>query len=569
MATSDARTLATLLADLDDETLAALLETRTIAPTAALSDLYDLAEALLEAASVARGLERLPRSDVAALDGAVTDATPSGPALERLQSLALVDGDGRPYAAVVAAYAANARGHESAEHSADADEPEPAEHAAERAFTAVASLADVLQASLATPLGRIGSGALGAADRRRLVDLGAVDEPETADLFVEIAELAGLLAPHDRQIRTTVAGRDWLSTSTADRWCTVAGALRAALPPGLRTADGGWPPVSEWPGAHPFDPAWPKAAARWRKLFERWAIVGAAGTPSPWAEGLAIGAHADAGALRALLPPEVDRVFLQNDLTAIAPGPLAPEIDLRLRRMARRESRAQASTFRFTAETIADALTAGETAASLRVFLQQISLTGIPQPLAYEIDRCAERHGGVRIGVDPTGRTHITGLADLIAAIAVDQSLRPLGFVRDGDDLVTRSSPETAFWMLADARYPVIALGPEGAPRTVAREVISYPAPVQNTLDAYAALIARLRSARGTDSDAVWLGRELEQAVRDRAVVTVEVSLPDGTGRELTMELTGIGGGRLRGLDRGADVERTLPIASIRSIRPV
>lgn len=569
MATSDARTLATLLADLDDETLAALLETRAIAPSAALGDLYDLAEALLETTSVIRGLERLPRPDVTALDEAMADAVPSGPARARLQSFALVDDGGRPYAAVAAAYATTARTLESTEHVPDADEPEPAAHAAERAFTAVASLADVLQASLATPLGRIGSGALGAADRRRLVDLGAVDDPDAADLFVEIAERTGLLAPHDRQIRTTVVGRDWLSTSTADRWCAVAEALRAALPPGLRTADGGWSPVSEWRGAHPLDPAWPKTAARWRELLERWAIVGATGTPSPWAEGLAIGAHADADALRALLPPEVDRVFLQNDLTAIAPGPLAPEIDLRLRRMARRESRAQASTFRFTAETIADALTAGETAASLRVFLQQISLTGIPQPLAYEIDRSADRHGGVRIGVDRAGHTRITGLADLIAAIAVDQSLRPLGFSRDGDGLVTRSSPETAFWMLADARYPVVALDPEGAPRTVARQVISYPAPVQGTLDAYAALIARLRGARGTDSDAVWLGRELEQAVRDRAVVTVEVRLPDGTGRELTMELTGIGGGRLRGLDRGADVERTLPISSIRSIRPV
>jgi hypothetical protein len=50
-------------------------------------------------------------------------------------------------------------------------------------------------------------------------------------------------------------------------------------------------------------------------------------------------------------------------------------------------------------------------------------------------------------------------------------------------------------------------------------------------------------------------------------VIEVEVRLPDGTSRAFLLEATGLGGGRLRGLDRGADVERTLPLTSIASIR--
>jgi hypothetical protein len=51
--------------------------------------------------------------------------------------------------------------------------------------------------------------------------------------------------------------------------------------------------------------------------------------------------------------------------------------------------------------------------------------------------------------------------------------------------------------------------------------------------------------------------------VRARATIVVAVRLPDGTEREFTIEATGLGGGRLRGLDRTVDVERTLPVSSI------
>ena len=52
-----------------------------------------------------------------------------------------------------------------------------------------------------------------------------------------------------------------------------------------------------------------------------------------------------------------------------------------------------------------------------------------------------------------------------------------------------------------------------------------------------------------------------------RSIVVV-VRMPDGSERSLTLEASGLGGGRLRGRDRGADVERTLPVSSIVSVRP-
>jgi hypothetical protein len=58
----------------------------------------------------------------------------------------------------------------------------------------------------------------------------------------------------------------------------------------------------------------------------------------------------------------------------------------------------------------------------------------------------------------------------------------------------------------------------------------------------YAALIARLREAREGNADAAWLERELEHAAKQRAVLAVEVAMPDGTARELVLEVTGFGG---------------------------
>uniref|UniRef100_UPI0025EC18C3 helicase-associated domain-containing protein n=1 Tax=uncultured Microbacterium sp. TaxID=191216 RepID=UPI0025EC18C3 len=304
----------------------------------------------------------------------------------------------------------------------------------------------------------------------------------------------------------------------------------------------------------------------WIRRLVRWGLLDAAGHVTPWAEPLSHGGEADTSALRELLPPEVDRVYLQNDLTAIAPGPLAPHLDVRLRTMAARESRAQASSYRFSAATIGAAITAGETAESLREFLTSISLTGLPQPLAYVIERTSAEHGRVRVSIEPeTQLTRVrTDDETLLRSMEVDQSLRSIALTRtDDDQLVSHVSADVVFWALSDAHYPAVAVDAEGNPRALERaKLATDAAPSVDPLDTYGPLLERLRAGAG-DSDAAWLERELDQAVRARAVVDVTVRLPDGTARVFRLEATGLGGGRLRGRDRGADVERTLPLSHI------
>ncbi len=574
MVAPDGRDFATWLAAADDRALARLLAERKVAPTAGWTDFFDAADALQDPVVLVRSLATLTRGEAEALAAAVEDGTPIPPdSRESLGRHGLIAPDGLPYGGVAAAWMPIPPASESPETVTAGIEDAAAETddaTAERAFTASTSLADILQLVLTMPLARIGSGALGAVDRRRLVDSGAVTDGTTADELLAIAERTGLVQAEGKRWLATELGLDWLHTGTVHRWNRVAEALRASLPSALKTESGGWIAPATWRSEYPLDASWPDEAERLRRLFRRWALIGNDGEPPSWADGLSRGAHADESRLQAMLPHEVDRVFLQNDLTAIAPGPLEPHLDMRLRSMAHRESRAQASTYRFSAETIDAAVTAGETAESLREFLSALSMTGLPQPLAYEIDRATVRHGRIRVGADPTGRTVITSDDDaLLDTIAVDQALRPLGIVPDGETLATRINAETTFWALADARYPVVAVDGAGSPRVLQRHRLAAPATLEaDPEQVYAPLLERLHSAHDDDADGAWLMRELDQAVRARAYVTVVVRLPDASERTFTLEATGLGGGRLRGRDRAADVERTLPVSHIVSVRP-
>ncbi|SFS17364.1 Helicase conserved C-terminal domain-containing protein [Microbacterium sp. cf046] len=569
---SDERALAIRLATIDDDALARTFAQRGVIPSANWHDFFDAAAGLLDPASVERAVARLPRSALVSLAAAVDGAPLAAADLEVLQPLALANDDAAPYGAVSARVRAVATTRPDAFEAETTSPPvvpatdTDAAAAAERAFTTVGALADVLLAGLHTPLSRTGTGAVSAVDRRRLTDAGALGSAEDIDDLVAAAEAADLVTPLGREWVVTDAGMQWLEATTTHRWAIVAEGLRGALPPGLRTEDGGFRPLASWPDAYPLHTEWTDRAARLQRIAEAWGLLTHAGTEPEWTASLRAGGAPDTEKLAVHLPAEIDRVYLQADLTAIAPGPLAPALDLRLRTIATRESRAQASTYRFSTDSLGGGMTEGETADSIREFLRGISLTGIPQPLDYLVESTAARHGLIRVRTDDgTGRTRLeaTDLA-LRETILVDQALRPLGFVRDGHELTSRVTRDAVYWSLADARYPVVALDESGAPESLHRRAKAADSTAHiEPRDTYARLIAALRAGHETDADAAWLGRELEQAVRNKSVIVVVVKMPDGSERSLTLEASGLGGGRLRGRDKAADVERTLPVSSI------
>ena len=562
---SSARPLAVHLAASSDEELDALLRARGARADATWNDFFDAAEWLLDPGSVERALSTLTRSEAATLLS-VAAGEGAGPHRSALVALALLDADGRVPAAVASVMSARA----AVTATTGAPPPPAADaesaRAAERASATVSGIADLLLTARRTPLTLVASGALSAGERRRLSDAGL--EGEIVDELRALAGMAGLAVSDERVLLLTRAADTWLSASFAQRWSTLVSAFRDTLPRGIRDGDG-WLPLADWDGAHPWDSAWPARSTDLRAQALLLGLLTPAGTEPVWTTAVREGRPVDASSLGALLPSEVDRVFLQNDLTAIAPGPLQPALDNRLRAMSEHDS-AQASSYRFTAESIAHALVEGETEQSITAFLAGVSLTGIPQPLTYLIAQAASRHGLVRVALYDGGGTRVTSAdAALLAAIEVDRGLRPLGLMREDDALITRVGAETVAWALSDGRYPATLVDADGNPVPAHRRRPVSGAGAGTVEVSYAPLIARLREHQRTDSDAAWLDRELDAAVRNRAVLRVEVAMPDGSSRELLLEASGLGGGRLRGRDRAADVERTLPVRSILSVQIV
>ncbi|WP_433674589.1 helicase-associated domain-containing protein [Microbacterium gorillae] len=552
----DARGLAGALAALSDTELRAVLLERGASPTASWRDPFDAAEALLEPASVRAALTTLTAAEAADLSSAVRHGTPATDGTGRLEALALVAA-GVPYPSVA----------DVVRSLPDVPVPNPTSAiardspaAAEHAFTAAGQLADLLLASYVRPLTVIGTGSIAAGDRKRLVEDGLVRDPDDIDDLVWIAGAAGLLRLVEREWLVSRFAAEWLRASTAERWAHLARTFRDRLPAGLRR-DSRWALPEDWEHAYPWNPDWDAKTWSYRAVLLG-LIDSETLLPTPWAQS---DDDASQELLAGHLPHEVDRVYLQNDLSVIAPGPLAPALDIRLRSAADRESHAQASTYRFTPDSLQRALAQGETEESLRDFLTGLSLTGIPQPLSYLITETARRHGTITVGADPvSGRTRVrVGSVALRDTLSIDQTLRPLGLLRDGDDLISRVGRDSVARALAEAHYPVAVVNSAGEPEPLQAGRLA-PEDATDTLPPdLDPLVARLHSADAEDLEAAWMQRELEAAVHARALLHVTVSLPDGAERTFTLEASGIGGGRLRGLDRAADVERVLPISHI------
>lgn len=153
------------------------------------------------------------------------------------------------------------------------------------------------------------------------------------------------------------------------------------------------------------------AALQWRhpqwSLFDAIALdvmteaawLGITAQEAMTSQGRALLAGADVAAvLDPLLPPPVDHILIQADLTAIAPGPLEHELASRLAEVADVDSRGGATVYRFSGDSVRRGLDSGRTASEIKEFLAEASRTPVPQALDYLIDDVARRFGVLRVG---------------------------------------------------------------------------------------------------------------------------------------------------------------------------
>lgn len=316
------------------------------------------------------------------------------------------------------------------------------------------------------PAGVLRSGGIGIREHRRLARAAHVDQP-TAAVLLEIAlaaELIGIAGDGEHWLPTRMLDV-WLDQPLADRWATLARAwLAATRQPGLAGRRDGTgrtlAPLSPdlvrhgAPGARRavLDPltstrageSWsgeellalvtwtaprrgPEFGLAARGALDEARLLGVIASDALTGPGRALltGAADLERVVAAVLPPLIDHILVQPDLSAVAPGPLEPELSRSLSFVADIESSGGATVYRITDASLRRSLDAGWSAQDLHSFFARHSRTQVPQTLTYLIDDIARRHGGLRVGA---ASTYLRSDDEtLIAQVTTDRRLADFG----------------------------------------------------------------------------------------------------------------------------------------------
>ncbi len=535
-----------------------------------LRDWFDVADALLTTTSIDRGLARLRRNELVELVGGnVSDVGNA-----HLKELALGDGSAA-FAETIARASAIAFDNSEPPTDALATIDERYERAAlEQATAMVTRIDELLELMAVRGLRTVSRGSISSADATR-VAAAIPDLP--ADLSGLLHLMRGAeLVELSNGLWSVATTNPWSNAGTAERWSLLAQGWRASLTPAILDA---LTERADWADAltaylqwlFPVDPevvlsqstvALTQADALGLRVNGSRTTVGAE---------IALGNLPAATArVSALLPSYIEKVMVQSDLTIVAPGPLRPEIESKLRRIATVESRSIASTYRLSAPLISRAMDHGLSATEIEGFLGDISSTGIPQPVAYLISDVGTKHASIRVRSEGRGTLITCSDAALAKRLHADFALKALGLTVETE--LSLSSPHDVSVVMRNLlgeKYPA-ALENETGEIQPWEPAPATPTGSTSVVNAISALVERLNASAApvNEGDDQWLVRQIEVAIRNRTLVNVTVALPDGSSRDFLIDPRGLSNGRFRGLDRKSEVERTLPLASITAITP-
>lgn len=490
------------------------------------------------------------------------------------------------------------------------------------------------------------SGGLGVRELRRTATTLDVDDA-TAAFVVEVAYTAGLIA-EDGEIAPawapTPASDLWHDDEPAGRWATLArawwgstrvpglvgsrddrDAVRGALSPdvdrpaALTVRVTVLTEIADVAPGHALDPASLLERLRWRRprrsgrlhddlvtwTLREAELLGVTGRGALSTPGRLLATETNGGvgapsrrrdtlaaSVGRLLPEPVDHVLLQADLTAVAPGPLEPELARAMALAADVESRGGATVYRFSAASVRRALDAGWSAHDLLGLLAARSRTPVPQPLEYLVGDVARRHGQVRVGV--AGAYVRSDDEALLAELVAERKAAALQLRRLAPTvLVAQADPVAVLAVLraiglapaAESADGVVVVRRPDARRTPARQP-PRPSAVASTAASPALLEAVVRSLRvGQDHHDDQRTRAAAQVGPSLAVTDPSVTLAtlreaaagrqrvwigyvDGTGRveRRVIEPLRVEGGRVTAFDHATDEVRAFSVHRVTGV---
>ncbi|KTR83236.1 helicase-associated domain-containing protein, partial [Leucobacter chromiiresistens] len=386
--------LASAIAEMDRDTLAALVRARRPHAHASITDPIGLASELLKPDSITRALAPLDRAQLAAVrDPRSADAA----RIEQLRGLGLLGRDGDaaialPEVEAVLDEALASAGSDDARRAADllpsgpvADDDEDVDTSVwfTSALTAVGQAAECLRMLRDRPGKLNRSGSIAVATVKHLAEATAIEPDEVALALAALLRADLITALVDDQLLIAASGSGaWLGRGHVERWIALARAALREMPAPLR---------AEWsaaarprcdvralaasvPEEYPLLPAADLAAvADFARLAEYLGLT-VAGRCTDVADALLAGGDAagtdDAADISAdvaaAMPATAAGVYVQPDLSVVVPGPLPPRDEEVLVALARPEHIGVASTRRISEASIAGAYERGLTPATAR-----------------------------------------------------------------------------------------------------------------------------------------------------------------------------------------------------------
>lgn len=564
------------------EQLIALVTQRKIAG-AHIRDFFDMADALLDTDSVADALGRVPRPTLVRL--AFSDLHRDDEVVHEL-GLATRSSDGELLALDEVTLAARTLVETHVVSATDEPPTDAAEAITddtldrlgiERGLLLTTAIDDLAQSIASSPVRRLASGNLAAADSVRL---GLNIEHTGLHLAdaLGFALNAHLIHLVDSWYLGGPQFDEWQLSDPARRWVRLALAWRMALDSRVAEVlsqrnDWGDTLTDHVRWMYPLDSTWILELVT--DAVRRAQHLGLVDGTRRLALALVVlndDAQSLAARATAALPEPVNVVYIQNDLTIVAPGLLNSEAETLLRRLCDVEHSGLASTFRLTPARITHALTNGLSAESIIGQLERISAAPLPQPVRYLVEETGARFGAIRVREWGGGALVTCRDAALLDLLLADSALASLAWDRTSDTTATsrRDSVATLDLLVAE-KHPAV-LEDENAqilarPTVAKLPVVSKPVPVPASHTLVDRVITDGAAITGNittlDDGAAWRERQVSLAIREKSTLQLTFDMPDGSNKSMTVIPLSVANGRLRARDTATDVERTLPMASI------
>ncbi|WJY67569.1 helicase-associated domain-containing protein [Corynebacterium auris] len=268
-----------------------------------------------------------------------------------------------------------------------------------------------------------------------------------------------------------------------------------------------------------------------------------------------------------LVPPEVEEVIAQADLTLLIPGPPTPDTARAVEAFADLESPGLASVYRISEASLRRALGAGWGARELHEWLSQHCIGQVPQALSFLIDDVARNHGALRAGAalsyvrteDPALLARAAGVVVSLRVLAPTVAVSELPLAKLMAELraagLQPSAEDSTGAVLNVAPDPVLVRAtPARLPRT--------PAP-RDTEEVLRALRTR---GEAPTTDALGI---IRAAARARHRVTLGFVDSAGAQRTLTIVPFSVTAGQLDGQDVDSGRVVRVPLARVTAAEPL